>query len=419
MMIQAFYTGVSGIKSDQTAIDVTSDNIANINTIGYRQYNTEFSSIYQEMINTDNANSSVSNSIGIGTDIQATGMSLAQGSLLGSERSTDLAIAGDGWFGVKGNTDTMYTRAGNFGFDINSNLVTSEGFHVLGTMGNNITNGVLTTPIDEVKLGNTATQEALIFPKTLTYPPQPTKNAQFKLNLGLEDEIRKAGASVIDSQNNINNLKLTFKKSEVQTPPGLQWDITATTENINDGTVYDTKTGTLSFDTNGALISNTLKTVDNNGTNVSIDLGSGYDGISATNTTVVPALSKTDGTIGGDLIGYQINQNAEVLATFTNGLQSSVGKIAVYHFQNDQGLDRVGGSTFKECSNSVRYIFFQDENGQNILGTDVKNYKLENSNVKMEVALSELIILQRSFDSNSKVISTADQMLQKAIDMDA
>ena len=72
-----------------------------------------------------------------------------------------------GWFGVKGNSDTMYTRAGNFGFDKNSDFVTTEGYHVLGTMGNNVKNGVLTTVLDEVKLGNTATQEALNFPESL------------------------------------------------------------------------------------------------------------------------------------------------------------------------------------------------------------------------------------------------------------
>jgi len=419
MMIQAFYTGVSGIKSDQTAIDVTSDNISNVNTVGFRQYNTEFSSIYNNMINTDNLNSSVSNSVGIGTDIQVTGMSLARGSLIDSERSTDLAITGDGWFGVQSDSGTIYTRDGNFGFDENRNFVTAEGFHVLGTKGNNIKDGVLTSVLDEVKLGNVATQEQLNFPKTLKYPPHPTENAEFKLNLGLEDELRTAGASVIDSKNNKNSLKLEFKKSEIQTPPGVQWDVTATTKNIDDETVYDTKTGKLNFDSAGALISTTLTTIDNNGTTININLGSGYDGISATSTTVVQAISKVDGTIGGDLVGYEISKNAEVIATFTNGLQSSVGKIAVYHFQNDQGLERVGGSSFKESSNSGRPIFFQDNNGQNILGTEVQSYKLENSNVKIEVALSELIILQRSFDSNSKIISTADQMLQKAIDMDA
>ena len=418
-MIQAFYTGVSGIKSDQTAIDVTSDNISNVNTVGFRQYNTEFSSIYNNMINTDNLNSSVSNSVGIGTDIQVTGMSLARGSLIDSERSTDLAITGDGWFGVQSDSGTIYTRDGNFGFDENRNFVTAEGFHVLGTKGNNIKDGVLTSVLDEVKLGNVATQEQLNFPKTLKYPPHPTENAEFKLNLGLEDELRTAGASVIDSKNNKNSLKLEFKKSEIQTPPGVQWDVTATTKNIDDETVYDTKTGKLNFDSAGALISTTLTTIDNNGTTININLGSGYDGISATSTTVVQAISKVDGTIGGDLVGYEISKNAEVIATFTNGLQSSVGKIAVYHFQNDQGLERVGGSSFKESSNSGRPIFFQDNNGQNILGTEVQSYKLENSNVKIEVALSELIILQRSFDSNSKIISTADQMLQKAIDMDA
>ena len=418
-MIQAFYTGVSGIKSDQTAIDVTSDNIANINTVGYRQYNTEFSSIYNNMINTDNPNSSVSNSIGMGTDIQATGMSLAKGSLLLTDRSTDLAIGGDGWFGVQSDSNTLYTRAGNFGFDINNDFVTTDGFHVLGTMGNNIKDGVLTSIVDEVKLGNVATQEELNFPKNLTYPPEPTKNAQFKLNLGIEDKVRTVGASVVDSQGNINNLELRFTQTQTEPISNLQWDVEATVKSLDATALYDTQSATISFDSTGAIVSTTLNSIDNNGTEVSIDLGTGFDGISSVNTPLSTGSSQTDGLIGGDLAGYEINNNAEVIATFTNGMQSSVGKIALYHFQNDQGLDRIGGSSFKASSNSGEPIFFQDENGQNILGSDVKNYQLENSNVKMEVALSELIILQRSFDSNSKVISTADQMLQKAIDMDA
>ena len=98
-------------------------------------------------------------------------------------------------------------------------------------------------------------------------------------------------------------------------------------------------------------------------------------------------------------------------------MQSSVGKIAVYHFQNDQGLERVGSASFRESSNSGKPIFYQDAEGNNILGADVLNYQLENANVRLDTALTELIIYQRAFDANSKSITTADEMIQKALNM--
>jgi flagellar hook protein FlgE len=129
--------------------------------------------------------------------------------------------------------------------------------------------------------------------------------------------------------------------------------------------------------------------------------------------------SSSDGLQAGDLLGYDINKNAQIIATFSNGMQSSIGMVAVYHFQNDRGLERVNGARFTESNNSGRPIFFQDENGNNILGTDLTNYKLEGSNVKMEVGLTEIIVMQRAYDANSKSITTADQMLKKALEMDA
>ena len=93
--------------------------------------------------------------------------------------------------------------------------------------------------------------------------------------------------------------------------------------------------------------------------------------------------------------------------------------MAIFHFQNDQGLERINGSKFMESTNSGKPIFFQDKDGNNILGTDLMTGQLEGSNVKMEVALTDLIIMQRAYDSSSKLVSTADQMLQKALSMDA
>jgi len=418
-MIQAFYTGISGLRTYSAGIDVVADNLANINTVGYRGYNVEFASMFENSVMSANAGI-VDSSIGVGTKVNATSMILTNGSLLLSDKSTDLAISGDGWFGVQGDEAPFYTRDGSFTFDANDDLVTVDGLHVLGTMGNNISSdNVLTATLNEITLSGVNAQEKLRFPKSLTYPPEATTSAKFFANVGVDPEVRTVGASVVDSQSNKNHLRLEFTKDAIQNPPGSQWSIVATTQNLDGTIIYDTQTGSVEFDAAGALASHTMSTIDNNGTAVTIDLGSGYDGIVSINIPVVPGSSLSNGTIGGDLQGYAINKNAEVIATFTNGMQSSVGKIALFHFQNDQGLERLSGSRFQESSNSGSPIFFTDETGQNIIGAEVVNFKLEGSNYGMTGGLTELIVYQRAYDANSKSISTADEMMQKALNMDA
>ncbi len=416
-MTQAFYTGISGLKTSQGAIDVVSHNLANINTVGYRGSEYEFASLFEKAIAP--VEYSTSNTIGVGSTLQATSLKETQGSLILTDRSTDLAIMGDGWFGVQGYEDPIYTRDGSFTFDANDDLVTTDGFHVLGTLGGNISDGTLTSTIDELKLGDVKSQEKLQFPKSLTYPPESSTNAKFMGNIGDEYLVRTMGAGVVDPQNNKNHLKLTFTKDETQVLPGSQWDILATTESLDGATIYDSVPGRVEFDAQGSLISTTLTTIDNNGALINIDLGSGYDGVVALANTDINSSSVADGTIGGDLLGYSINRNAEVIATFTNGMQSSVGKIAVYHFQNDKGLERINGSKFSTGSNSGEAIFYTNADGENIIGSDVINFKLESSNVGMTYGITELIILQRTYDANSKSITTADEMMQKALNMSA
>ncbi len=418
MMSQAFYTGLSGVRSNQYAINVTADNLSNISTVGFRGSDIEFSSLFENMLHTSENTTSVDSSVGVGSRLQAVTTSQETGSLLLSDRSTDLAIQGDGWFAIQREGNPLYTRAGNFTFDANDDLVTTDGYHVLGTMGGNIgSNNILTSSIDEVTLGSVATQEKLRFPKTLTYPAEPTKNAKFFANLGVENEFRAVSAGVIDAAGDKNALRLEFTKNPVQTLPNSQWTVLATVTSTDGSKVYDTKSGEIEFDSSGALISNTLTSINNNGSEVAIDLGSGFGGIVSIDKPVSSGSSTADGTVSGDLVGYAINKNAEVIATFTNGMQSSIGKIAVYHFQNDEGLERISGARFGESTNSGKPIFFTDADGKNIIGTDISNFMLENSNVRIEAGLTELIILQRSYDANSKSISTADQMIQKALNM--
>ncbi|MDF1883158.1 flagellar hook protein FlgE [Sulfurimonas sp. SAG-AH-194-C21] len=414
MAIQAFYTGISGIQNSSLGIDVLSNNIANLNTIGFRGYTTEFSSMFEDEISTGTVSGG---SIGSGVKVQTTSMMQDQGVLTLSERSTDLAILGEGWFGVLGEGEPIYTRDGAFGFDANSDLVTSDGFYVLGTKGNNISDdNVLINKIDELQLGDVGAQEKLRFPRTLSYPTVPTAEAKFLGNIGVGFEPVTMSTSVVDPQGNRNQLRLEFIKNPIQVVPGSQYSVTAMTQTADAKTIYDTQVGTIEFDEAGALSINTLSNINNNGANIAISLGKGFDGVVSVNLPL-SASSSVDGAVGGDLVGYSINRNAEVMATFTNGEQSSVGKIAVYHFQNEQGLDRVNGTRFRTSSNSGDALFRKDSNGNNINGTKVVNFSLESSNIELSYGLTELIILQRSFDANSKSITTADEMMQKALSM--
>ncbi|MFT7004395.1 MAG: flagellar hook protein FlgE, partial [Sulfurimonas sp.] len=184
MMTQAFYTGLSGLKSNQTAIDIQADNIANISTVGFRSYDTEFASLFEDNLKTSSAKTN-NNTIGYGVEIQTSSMSKEPGTIILSEKSTDLAIMGNGWFGIQGQSATQYTRAGDFTFDRDNDLVTPDGHYVLGTMGENIgKDGKLTGILNEVKLGGVDSQEKLRFPKNLSFPTKPTENTKFIGNLG-------------------------------------------------------------------------------------------------------------------------------------------------------------------------------------------------------------------------------------------
>ncbi len=418
MMTQAFYTGISGLKSNQTAIDVVANNIANINTVGFKGYSSEFNSLLEQELHTPAQTSTTDNTVGLGSTLGASTMDTKAGSIALSDKVTDLAIAGNGWFGIQGESEPLYTRAGNFNFDKEGSLVTTNGHYVLGTMGNNIKDGVVSKVLDSVKLGGVATQTKLSFPSELKYLVVPTTKSQFFGNLGRDDVTRTMSATVIDPKNNKNQIKLSFTQSKPQVSPGTQWDIVATARSLDGATIYDTQKAKANFDASGSLISSTLKSIDNNGQIVQLDLGNKLSGgvTSATGVSISPS-SKSDGKLGGELKSYSINAKAEVIATFTNGQQTSVGKIAVFHFRNQQGLERASGSTFKASSNSGSPMFFQDKNGENHNGARVLNHRLEGSNVGLSAALTDMIIFQRSYNANSKSVSTANEMMQKALQM--
>jgi len=441
---QAYYSGISGIMTHQYGLDVVSDNIANVNTVGYKGSTAEFNELFTNIL-VSAGSTPTTNSIGMGSRLQSTTTQMQNGTLLASDRFNDLAIGGNGWFGVVSGNDAYYTRAGNFVFDEyqtvagdpNSSvarLTTNDGKYVTGTMLSNFAyngtfdygdfdlNGVMgayvvSDPTDEVAMGTVGSQGILEFPTRIAYPVEPTTTAQFFGNLGTDNEKRTISADVVSANNERNRLSLSFTLSAVQPSGSVAWDVTASVTSNDGSVVYDTKNGQAIFDGSGGLSSFDIASMDNDGNAVAIDLGSGFDGVISIDGAAITGTSRSNGVSGGTLTKYGINSNGIIVADFSNGRQSAIGRVAVYHFQNDQGLNRAGDTYFQESTDSGNPIFWTDENGEAITGALVYSGKLENSNVRLDVGLTDMIIMQRAYQANAKSITTGDELIQKALQM--
>lgn len=182
--------------------------------------------------------------------------------------------------------------------------------------------------------------------------------------------------------------------------------------------ITGSQTGILTFADSGALLSNTLTSVSNGGTPIALDLGkpNSFTGLTSSTSLNKAHSAKADGYVEGFLKAYGMDGNGNVIAEFTNGRSSAVAKVALYHFQNDQGLENVTSTLFSVSSNSGKPIFYTNDTGS-FLGSQIVSNKLEGSNVSMATALTELIITQKAFDASAKSITTSDQMIQNAINM--
>ncbi|AJB44660.1 flagellar basal body rod protein FlgC [Campylobacter fetus subsp. testudinum] len=543
-MMIGYYNGISGIKSGNFGIDVIANDISNINTVGYKSSTAEFKSILYQSLN-QTSTSPVTSQIGLGSTSMATSLNFKPGSLQNTDKVFDLAIAGDGFFGLSGiNGEQYFTRNGDFSKDVNGDIVNRNGLYLLGTMAN--LNGVALSPNAEQKLGTTAgadvqaftlqtgtpvelgastaqtkihLPDVLFLPATATTdvsfsgnldstintetininldntkitstinkegktislngsladtplvqnPNSPDEdvlitikdangesittavktdaNGNFSLNdfdirsLNLDGELsieanvnlkqevpntQSFSTDIISPNGNKNILKMEFSKQVPHLDNGTAWNVSATIFSPTNE-VISTSNGVLNFNEKGALVSNTLGALDNDGAELNVNLGtpydpntanSGFDGMKSTGDQSLNLSVNKNGEAEGLLKEYTMNDNGEVVAIFDNGKMASVAKVALYHFQNNQGLSKTSENTYQTTANSGQPIFYQDQNGNIIYGAAIKNSTLEMSNVDLGVSLTDLIIMQKAYDASAKSITTSDQMIQKAINM--
>ncbi|MBP1763168.1 MAG: flgE 2 [Firmicutes bacterium] len=415
--MRSLYSGVSGLRNHQTMMDVIGNNIANVNTIGFKSSSVSFKDVMSQTLeNATAGNGSQGGTnpvqVGLGMGVACINTIFSDGSLQPTGKATDLAIQGQGLFVLdSGNNSFLYTRNGNFDFDKQGKLLSADGKQVVGWIGNPVTGTdpdsntqVMGITVDLSGIGGFA-----------------TTSIEYANNLSAGATVGNTAESAItvyDSNGTEHRVSGTFTKlaSPGATAPATAtsaWTFTpsATTE---DGLPVTAGIYEVDFDSNGKYVAPSATypaftfTPVTGGALVSIvpDFSkiTQYGG----DTTVVA--NTQNGLAAGELQGTTIDSTGMVIGRYSNGLTRNLAQISIAMFPNVGGLTKIGDSMYIASSNSGNAtMYVPGAQGSGTLNAG----SLEMSNVDLAQEFSNMIITQRGFQANSKIISTTDEMLQE------
>jgi flagellar hook protein FlgE len=406
-MFTSFNTALSGLNANTTAIDVTGNNLANLNTTGFKASTVSFHDLVTESIGAGLGSTQVG--FGVGTPI--TMRQFSQGAIQSTGGPLDAAVQGDGFFVVKDREQIEYTRGGNFQVDPLGNLVTSTGQKVQGW---SMIGGVLNTngPLSDITV-----------PTGSLAAPVGTKNTSVDLNLNAS---AKAGFStslqIYDSLGTSHTVTYNFTKSA--TPN--QWDYSVTVPDADLNAPFTPLTGTLQFDANGNLSSPVSTDVPpviaiTGFADGAADMNINFNMFNGTTPrftqfaqpSATSAVSQ-DGSPAANLVSVGLADGGQVLARYSNGAQVVVGQMALATVRNPQTLIAIGNNNFETGANTALPAIGMPGTGGRglVLGGSV-----EASTVDIAREFTNLIIFQRGYQANAKVITTVDQISQDTINL--
>ena len=426
-MLRSLYSGISGLHAHQQMMDVTGNNIANVNTVGYKASVVQFQDTLSQMIGAAGApqnGQGGTNPAQVGLGVRNAGImsNWSQGSQETTGRAGDMMIQGDGFFIARSGNEDLYTRAGSFSFDANGKLVTATGEAVQGWTANNGVVNAAGKPGD------------IIMPLGATITPKATSAITLKGNLSSDDVpdplnptnsgtnyVTTIPIKVYDAQGSTHSVLATFHRTANDNSANTStWTVDFTRDDpANPGTPITVGTQqTLNFE-NG-------KSTDGSGNPVTklTGIGSAPDGpydVDVTDITSFSGLSDarvfdTDGQTAGALtsLSYTVSDTGQIIGVYSNGLKQELGQIAMATFKNVNGLEKTGDSMYRSTVNSGYAQVGQPGGagmGQVISGA------LEMSNVDLAQEFTNLVIAQRGFQANSRVITTSDEILQELVSM--
>ncbi len=421
-MMRSMYSGVSGLRVHQNKMDVIGNNIANVNTIGYKRSTMTFQEVFSQVIRgasapQDGRGGTNPQQVGLGVNIGAINTIHTKGPAQRTDNPEDLMIDGEGFFVVSDDTNfenRFYTRAGNFTLDRDGNLVTADGYKVLGYLAED---GEITSSVGGIRVNRSET-----VPATTTKNIEVRGNLDSRIPIVTEDPekgIHITDTIIKDSLGNSYKVNFRFEKTGVKT-----WQVTivnvidqASKEDILGGEVV--MQDPLEFDDYGKLINapegevlplnkEGVRFGDADG-NITIDFSK-----LTQYANDMDAKPHADGNSSGKIEGYAIDDKGVVVGIFTNGERKALGQLMLAKFDNSMGLQKIGGNFFVDTRNSGEPQYGKAANsgyGAIAPGT------LEMSNVDLSMEFTEMITTQRGFQANSRIITTSDEMLQELVNM--
>jgi flagellar hook protein FlgE len=410
-MSSAFSIALSALKAQSDAINTTGNNLANINTTGFKSSDVAFRDLVASGLGW-------STSSGMGVSRPTTQQSFSQGTITSSDSPWSAAIQGNGFFVLKGATgQSLYTRDGNFTVSSDGLLSTATGERVQGWMAtaSGLNTGIVPTDI--------------AIPSGQTFPAVATANLSFTANLNAAGTAATStnqlsvSVPVTDSLGNSHTLTVGLTKSSATNT--WTYDITIPGEDLAGGTA-GTQTsilsapGTLTFNTDGTLSTASRASVPlsitglaDGASNMSMQWNLLNSDGTSTITQYAQASSysgvRQDGTGSGTLTKVGVGENGQIAASFSNGKQRVLGQLALATFQNTDTLESVGNNNFAGTGATASASIGAPQSGDR---GQIVSGSLENSNVDIATQFTNLITYQRGYQASSRVITTEDNMLQ-------
>ena len=420
-MFTSFSTALSALSATSTAIDVVGNNLANMNTPGFKTSAVCFRDLVTQSLGAGLGETQV----GFGTGLPLTVRQFTQGAIQTSSGLLDAAIQGDGFFVVSDqNGNTLYTRAGNFQVDKNGNLLTDTGQKVQGWTTINPATGAVDT---NGPLGN------IVVPVGSLNPP--TATTQFTVDLNLNSAAAadatsdfSAPMTVYDSLGNSHVLTLNFEKTGAN-----QWsyNVTIPGEDVSGGTAgtafpVSGASGTLTFDSSGNL---TSPAVDSpiafsitGFTDGAADMNLSWNPYTSAGAARItqfaqpsaPSASSQDGSPAAQLVHVGLANGGGVLAQYSNGHQVIVGQVAIASIRNADTMIAQGNNNFQLSALTANPSIGVPGTGGRGL---IVGGSIEASTVDIATEFTNLITYQRAYEANGKVVTTADQLSQDTMNL--
>ena len=419
MAAGSFSAGLSGLNANSAYLSVIGNNLANINTVGFKSSSVTFQDLVSQTVGGSSVNPM---QVGLGVTTGSISPVYSQGAIENTREATNVAIQGSGFFVVRGAGGNSYTRAGNFTFDSDGKLVTPDGQYVQGYTSINATTGAVVT---------TGSTGDITVPLGVLRSPVATTSFSTKSNLDSSAAVGATfttGVQIYDSLGKSHVATITYTKTAASawsyevTVPGTEATGTAGT---TAGTVRLGPIGAITFNGAGAMTAPAADvtlagpTTWANGATVSAITWDLIDANSVPSLTGFTAASSTssisqDGSAAGQVNNISITSDGTIMATFGAGQSAAVGQLALATFNNPKGLLKLGSSRFGESQAAgVANIGVADSGGR---GTLIGS-ALEGSNVDIAQEFTNMILAQRGYQANSKTITTSDEVLVETLQL--